>query len=93
MAINEKKEAFYTKAKNNYVVKKMQQTFSAVITKEKNWFVSYCPEVGVSSQGKTRKSAIRNLREAVELFLEEDPLGVPQKREVTEFKARVLVHA
>lgn len=71
----------------------MEQKFSAVIAKEGKWFVSYCPEIGVSSQGKTRESALKNLKEAVELFLECDPIGLPEKREVLEFKAKVLAHA
>ena len=33
-------------------------------------FVSRCPEFDVFSQGKTEQSAIKNLKEAVELFIE-----------------------
>jgi len=36
---------------------------------------------------------VDNLKEAVELYLEEDPIGLPEKREVVEFKAKVAVHA
>lgn len=71
----------------------MERKFSAVITKEGKWFVSHCPELGVASQGKTKKSALKNLKEAVELYLEKDPLGLPEKREVLEFKAKVATHA
>ena len=71
----------------------MEIKFSAVITKEEKWFVSYCPELGVSSQGKTKKSAVNNLKEAVELYLEDDPLELPEKREVVEFKAKVAADA
>ena len=71
----------------------MEKKFSAILTKDGGWFVSYCPELGVASQGKTRKTALKNLREAVELYLECDPIGLPEKREVFEFKARVLAHA
>lgn len=71
----------------------MEKVFSAIITKEENWFVSYCPELGVASQGKTKKAALSNLKEAVELFLEDDPIGLPEKREVLEFKAKVFAHA
>ena len=53
----------------------MEKKFSAVLTKEEKWFVSYCPELGVPSQGTTRNSALKNLKEAVELYLEEDPIG------------------
>lgn len=71
----------------------MERKFSAIILKEAGWFVSHCPELGVSSQGKTKKSALKNLKEAVELYLESDPIGLPEKREVIEFKAKVLAHA
>lgn len=71
----------------------MEKTFSAVITKEDKWFVSYCPELGVASQGKTKKTALINLKEAVELFLEDDPIGLPEKREVVELKVKVMAHA
>ena len=45
-------------------------SLSAVIGKENNWYVSTCPELGVASQGKTRKEAYAMLAEAVELWLE-----------------------
>ena len=45
-------------------------SLTAVIAKEGNWFVSTCPELGVASQGKTRKEAYAMLAEAVELWLE-----------------------
>ncbi len=49
----------------------MEKEFSAIITKGKIAYVSYCPELGVASQGKTKKKALDNLKEAVELYLEE----------------------
>lgn len=51
---------------------RIKRKFSATLKKEDNWFVSYCPELGVTSQGKTEKSALTNLKEAIELYLEED---------------------
>ena len=71
----------------------MEKKFSAIITKEGKWFVSYCPELGVSSQGRTRNTALGNLKEAVELYLECDPVGIPEKREFVEFRAKVMTHA
>jgi len=46
------------------------QTLTAVVEKDECWFVSRCPELGVASQGKTRKQAYAMLAEAVELWLE-----------------------
>jgi predicted RNase H-like HicB family nuclease len=45
-------------------------SLTAVIEKDGSWFVSTCPELGVASQGKTRKEAHAMLAEAVELWLE-----------------------
>jgi len=44
--------------------------FTAVITKEENWYVGLCVELGVVSQGKTIEEAKANLKEAVELYIE-----------------------
>lgn len=48
----------------------MPKKFTAVITKEPNWYVAHCVELGVVSQGKTIEEAQANLKEAVELYLE-----------------------
>ena len=48
----------------------MTKKFTAVITKEENWYVAHCVELGVVSQGKTIEEAKANLKEAVELYLE-----------------------
>ena len=48
----------------------MQKKFTAVITREENWYVAHCVELGVVSQGKTIEKAQHNLKEAVELYLE-----------------------
>ena len=44
--------------------------FTAVITKEENWYVGHCLELEVVSQGKTIEETQANLKEAVELYLE-----------------------
>lgn len=43
-----------------------------VIQKEDNWYVATSLESGVASQGKTIDSAIDNLREALELYYEDN---------------------
>ena len=49
----------------------MNKTFTAVIHREEDMYVALCPELDVASQGETVQSARDNLREAIELFLEE----------------------
>ena len=43
---------------------------TAVLWQEGNLFVSKCPELGVASCGESVEGATENLREAVELYLE-----------------------
>lgn len=46
---------------------------TAIIRKEGKWFVVRSLELGVTSQGRTIDEAKKNLREAVELYLEDMP--------------------
>ncbi|MDW7731599.1 MAG: type II toxin-antitoxin system HicB family antitoxin [Methanolobus sp.] len=39
----------------------MKYKFSATIHKEEDWYVSWCPELDVASQGKTVEEALVNL--------------------------------
>ncbi len=50
---------------------------------EDGYFVAHCPSLkSCWSQGKTREEALRNIREAVELYLEPAPDQLPQKEGV-----------
>jgi len=46
------------------------KTLTAVIWKENDSYVSKCSELGVASHGRTVEEALENLKEAVELYLE-----------------------
>lgn len=48
----------------------MPKRFTAVITREDQWYVAHCVELSVVSQGETIEEAQANLREAVELYIE-----------------------
>lgn len=61
---------------------------SAVIRKEGRFFVAWCPELDIASQAGTTKKALANLREAVELYLEDPHARIPKKRAIlTTFEA------
>ena len=50
---------------------------TAVLTRaEEGGYLAYNPETGTTSEGDTIDHALDNLREAVELFLEEFPLKI-----------------
>ena len=44
--------------------------YTAVMWKESEGYVSKCPELGVASCGDSFDEAVANLREAVDLYLE-----------------------
>ncbi len=50
------------------------ETFTAILGMEDDMYIAKCAEVGTVSQGKTIEEAIKNLKEATELYLEEFPL-------------------
>jgi predicted RNase H-like HicB family nuclease len=44
--------------------------YTGVVWKESDGYVSKCPELGVASCGDTFEEAVFNLKEAVDLYLE-----------------------
>ena len=52
--------------------------FSAIVFDEGDWQVARCPELDVTSQGRTYDQALKNLREAIQLHL--DSFGPPKTR-------------
>ena len=60
----------------------MRHEFTAVIERDGDWYIAYCPEIpGANGQGRTKDEAVKSLGDAIGLILEvrrEDGLrGVP----------------
>jgi predicted RNase H-like HicB family nuclease len=60
----------------------MRNEFTAVVERDGEWFIAYCPEIpGANGQGRTKDECLENLADAIELVLEdrrEDALrGIP----------------
>ncbi|MBI4491906.1 MAG: type II toxin-antitoxin system HicB family antitoxin [Chloroflexi bacterium] len=55
----------------------MTVRLTAAITREGAWYVARCLEVEVTSQGESVDEALANLREALELYFEDEPLPEP----------------
>jgi predicted RNase H-like HicB family nuclease len=47
-----------------------QMNLTGLLEREGDGYCSYCPQLGVASQGNSVEDALANLKEAVELFLE-----------------------
>ena len=61
----------------------MHNEFTAIIEKDGEWFIAYCPEIpGANGQGSTKEECLQSLSDAISLILEdrrEDALrGVPE---------------
>ena len=64
-------------------------SYTAIVEKEGDGYVSLCPELDVASQGSTVEEATANLKEAVQLFLEcADPKEVERRRHTEVFVTR-----
>jgi predicted RNase H-like HicB family nuclease len=55
--------------------------FSAVVWREDGLYVALCPEFDVASQGKSVEEALRNLKEALALYLEDEDVEKPSQAE------------
>jgi predicted RNase H-like HicB family nuclease len=53
----------------------MKLQLTSVIWQEDDWFVAECVDLGVTSQGRSEPEALRNLEEAVLLYLQDDDTG------------------
>lgn len=56
-----------------YYLDNMSYKFTITYHKENKWYVAHCPELGVTSQGESLEQAQDNIREAIELYLEDAP--------------------
>jgi predicted RNase H-like HicB family nuclease len=66
--------------------RRMRNEFTAIIERDGDWFIAYCPEVaGANGQGRTKDEARKSLADAITLILEdrrEDALrGIPPDAE------------
>lgn len=59
----------------------MHNEFTAIVERDGKWFIAYCPEIpGANGQGKTKEECLVNLRDAIELILEDrrqDGIRIP----------------
>ena len=50
----------------------MRNEFTAVVERDGEWFIAYCPEIpGANGQGRTLEECRKNLAEAIALILED----------------------
>lgn len=50
----------------------MSIKYNVMIQKEEDWYVAKCLDNSVASQGKTIEEALENLKEALELYFQDE---------------------
>lgn len=67
----------------------MSIKFNVIIQKEENWYVAKCIDNSVASQGKTIEEAIANLKEALELYMQNEQPIKPKEIFVTTLEVAI----
>jgi len=69
----------------------MNIKFNVIIQKEENWYVAKCIDNSVASQGKTIEESMENLKEALELFMQNEEPIKPKEIFVTTLEVAIWV--
>ncbi|HUT55846.1 MAG TPA: type II toxin-antitoxin system HicB family antitoxin [bacterium] len=50
----------------------MHNEFTAIIEKDGEWYIAYCPEIpGANGQGRTKEESLKSLSDAINLILQD----------------------
>ena len=67
----------------------MSIKYNVIIQKEEEWYVAKCLDNNVASQGKTIEEALNNLKEALELFFQNEKPTKPKEILITTLEVAV----
>ncbi|MBI4129812.1 type II toxin-antitoxin system HicB family antitoxin [Candidatus Roizmanbacteria bacterium] len=54
-----------------------KKSLSIIVWQEGKWYIAKPVGIEVASQGQTKEEALQNLREAIELLLEDENIKLP----------------
>ena len=60
-----------------------------IIQKEEEWYVAKCIDNNIASQGKTIEEAMENLKEALELYIQDEEPVKPKEVFITTLEVAV----
>lgn len=63
--------------------------YNVMIQREENWYVAKCIDNSVASQGKTIEEAMENLKEALELYTQNEKPEQPKEVFITTLEVAV----
>lgn len=67
----------------------MSIKYNVIIQKEDEWYVAKCIDNNIASQGKTIEEAIKNLKEALELYTQTENPEQPKEVFVTTLEVAI----
>lgn len=67
----------------------MSIKYNVIIQKEENWYVAKCLDNNIASQGKTIEEAMKNLKEALELYMQNEEPVKPKEIYITTLEVAV----
>ncbi len=67
----------------------MSIKYNVMIQKEEEWYVAKCLDNNVASQGKTIEEALKNLKEALELYLQNEEVVQPKETYLTTLEVAI----
>lgn len=67
----------------------MNIKYNVIIEQEEKWYVAKCLDNSVASQGKTIEEALKNLKEALELYYQDEEPKKPNNIFVTTLEVTV----
>lgn len=67
----------------------MSIKYNVIIQKEEKWYVAKCLDNNIASQGKTIEEAMSNLKEALELYMQDEEPVKPKEIFITTLEVAV----
>ena len=67
----------------------MNIKYNVLIQKEEEWYVAKCLDNSIASQGKTIEEALENLKEALELYFQNEEPKKPQNIFITTLEVTI----
>lgn len=67
----------------------MSIKYNVIIQKEEKWYVAKCLDNNIASQGETIEEAMSNLKEALELYMQDEEPVKPKEIFITTLEVAV----
>lgn len=67
----------------------MSIKYNVIVQKEENWYVAKCIDNSIASQGKSIEEALNNLKEAIELYYQDEKPIMPKQVLVTTLEVTI----